>query len=248
MPRTGEDEEDSEGGGGGAFPGVGVEEEGESFAGKKEGKEKEEKEEGQEKAVSGRGSAGEAEGTSEEATASTSISGSSASLNGEEDRETDEKKKDKEEKEGLSLEEDNVRQLTRFNSTEVIAKNGPPASPSGGSAEGEPEETVEHMLDGDDNEKTEKAEGDKEQKDDDDEEDRGERPLFAHPSTPEGSGATAVVVLVVGGDEPVVITANAGDSRGVICRGGTVLRADAFFRCETVCYDNHIRILGRHMV
>lgn len=203
---------------------MGGDEEGETLAGKNEGKEKEEKDQEQDTAVSGRGTKNseDAEGTSEDSTPSTSNSSSSASLNGEEDKEKD-GKKDKEEKGDLALEEDNVRQLTRFNSTEVIAKTSPPASPSGGSGDREPDEAAEPMvLDGEENAKNEKTEGDKAQKEDEDEEDRGDRPLFAHPSTPEGSGATAVVVLVVGGDEPVVITANAGDSRGVICRGGTV--------------------------
>ncbi|OEH73951.1 protein phosphatase 2c domain-containing protein [Cyclospora cayetanensis] len=46
---------------------------------------------------------------------------------------------------------------------------------------------------------------------------RNEHP---HPSSPEGSGATSVVVLVVKGPTPVLIVANAGDSRGIISRGG----------------------------
>lgn len=46
---------------------------------------------------------------------------------------------------------------------------------------------------------------------------RNEHP---HPSSPEGSGATSVVVIVVRGPTPVLIVANAGDSRGVISRGG----------------------------
>ncbi|KAL8426891.1 hypothetical protein Efla_002499 [Eimeria flavescens] len=46
---------------------------------------------------------------------------------------------------------------------------------------------------------------------------RNEHP---HPSSPEGSGATSVVVIVVRGPSPVLIVANAGDSRGVISRGG----------------------------
>lgn len=45
---------------------------------------------------------------------------------------------------------------------------------------------------------------------------RNEHP---HPSSPEGSGATSVVVIVVRGPAPVLIVANAGDSRGIICRG-----------------------------
>ncbi|KAL8444773.1 hypothetical protein Emed_006088 [Eimeria media] len=46
---------------------------------------------------------------------------------------------------------------------------------------------------------------------------RNEHP---HPSSPEGSGATSVVVIVVRGPSPVLIIANAGDSRGVISRAG----------------------------
>ncbi|KAL8441890.1 hypothetical protein Emag_006812 [Eimeria magna] len=48
---------------------------------------------------------------------------------------------------------------------------------------------------------------------------RNEHP---HPSSPEGSGATSVVVIVVRGPSPVLIIANAGDSRGVISRAGVV--------------------------
>ncbi|KAL8435018.1 hypothetical protein ACSSS7_002776 [Eimeria intestinalis] len=46
---------------------------------------------------------------------------------------------------------------------------------------------------------------------------RNEHP---HPSSPEGSGATSAVVIVVRGPSPVLIIANAGDSRGVISRAG----------------------------
>lgn len=48
---------------------------------------------------------------------------------------------------------------------------------------------------------------------------RNEHP---HPSSPEGSGATSVVVIVVRGPNPVLIVANAGDSRCVISRRGVV--------------------------
>ncbi|PFH38577.1 protein phosphatase 2C domain-containing protein [Besnoitia besnoiti] len=97
-----------------------------------------------------------------------------------------------------------VSHLTRFNSTDEFKDEDDFA---GAAQEG-------------DAEKKEKEEAKEDEEDKDDDDKAGERPLFAHPSTPEGSGATAVVVLVVGGEDPVIITANAGDSRGVICRGG----------------------------
>nr|CEL67432.1 TPA: Protein phosphatase 1G [Neospora caninum Liverpool] len=119
---------------------------------------------------------------------------------------------------------------------EEVEEASSPASPVNGEAEknertGAEGEVVNKLTrlnstklgDEETEEKDKKTEGEEEKdadKEEDDEDKAGDRPLFAHPSTPEGSGATAVVVLVVGGEDPVIITANAGDSRGVICRGG----------------------------
>ncbi|KEP63679.1 UNVERIFIED_CONTAM: protein phosphatase 2C domain-containing protein [Hammondia hammondi] len=99
-----------------------------------------------------------------------------------------------------AAEAETVNKLTRLNSTKVEEED----------SEKKPESEEEKDTEKEKEEETDKEEEDK----------AGDRPLFAHPSTPEGSGATAVVVLVVGGEDPVIITANAGDSRGVICRGG----------------------------
>lgn len=43
------------------------------------------------------------------------------------------------------------------------------------------------------------------------------------PYQPECCGSTAVVAVVVGGEHPMLITANAGDSRGVLCRDGVAI-------------------------
>lgn len=97
----------------------------------------------------------------------------------------------------------------------------PQKSTSGGEGGGDEVETSEGDVTSSDESKSSRADRSPEEPEMGGPSDaqRNEHP---HPSSPEGSGATSVVVIVVRGPTPVLIVANAGDSRAVISRGGVV--------------------------
>jgi len=61
---------------------------------------------------------------------------------------------------------------------------------------------------------------------------------------PDGMGTTAVVALIVGGDSPTVICANAGDSRCVLARGTRALNMSRDHKPMLKCERERIRKAG----